>query len=94
MNNPNTATKRILVGLTLTAEPGKRIFVAGSFNRWRPDDIPMNAIDNHGLYLATMTVEQGLHQYKFIVDGQWQPDPNNPLRTPDGMGGANSVLHV
>ena len=36
----------------------------------------------------------GRHQYKFVVDGQWQADPLNPTRSSDGFGGENSVLEL
>jgi glycosidase len=31
-------------------------------------------------------------QYKFVVDGNWVPDPGNPNQIDDGYGGKNSVL--
>jgi enterochelin esterase family protein len=38
----------------------------------------------------------GLHHgewdYKFVVDGQWMPDPQNVDRRPDGSGGENAIL--
>jgi glycosidase len=30
-------------------------------------------------------------QYKFIIDGNWVPDPNNPSQVDDGVGGKNSL---
>jgi glycosidase len=32
--------------------------------------------------------------YKFVIDGVWMADPANPRTSPDGYGGANSVIRV
>ncbi|HVK78618.1 MAG TPA: glycogen-binding domain-containing protein [Kofleriaceae bacterium] len=34
----------------------------------------------------------GEHQYRFIVDGTWIADPNNPDQVPNGLGGFNSLV--
>lgn len=49
-----------------------------------------------GRWTTTTLVEPiGRHLYKFIVDGtMWIPDPTNPVREADGVGGFNSVLDV
>jgi hypothetical protein len=36
----------------------------------------------------------GTYEYKFCVDGHWQPDPENPNFTPNDLGTLNSVLIV
>jgi glycosidase len=32
--------------------------------------------------------------YKFVVDGSWMPDPENPRKSPDGYGMFNSVVRA
>jgi len=32
--------------------------------------------------------------YKFVVDGTWMPDPENPRKSPDGYGNFNSVVRA
>src|SRR5207249_4644492 len=34
----------------------------------------------------------GVHFYKYIVDGHWTHDPAHPMVEPDGCGGFNSVF--
>ena len=37
----------------------------------------------------------GRHSYKLVLDGNlWMDDPANPKKTPDGLGGLNSVVDV
>ena len=74
--------------------PGKRVSVAGSFNAW---DINANVMRDvgGGTYEATVTVNPGRYQYKFVVDGHvWTHDPDNNRSEPDGHGGRNSVVTV
>jgi hypothetical protein len=34
------------------------------------------------------------YYYKFVIDGYWVADPDNPDTVSDGMGGVNSVLDL
>ncbi len=70
------------------------VFLAGSFNDWSDSKTRMTDPDNDGTYTVTMLLPQGTYQYKFVVDGKWQQDPNNPESADDGYGGQNSVLKV
>jgi hypothetical protein len=78
----------------LFALPGfseaRSVFLAGSFNGWKPDALPMQKTAagwQLPLYLA-----EGTHTYKFLVDGRWYVDPANAEKVPDGTGGLNSVI--
>jgi hypothetical protein len=63
---------------------------AGEFNAWSPSANPMTRGAN-GAWSAIVPLPAGEHQYKFVVDGQWVPDPENPVTAGD-MG--NSVVRV
>ena len=52
---------------------------------------PMTQVEE-GVYVAELPVSLGRHQYKFIVDGKWIPDPANEQRENDGQNGENSVI--
>ncbi len=70
----------------------KKVFLAGSFNDWKPDAVPMRRTQNGWevpLYLA-----EGTHTYKFVADGRWLADPTNKETVPDGHGEANSVIRL
>lgn len=58
-------------------ETAKKVYIAGSFNKWNPRSIPMKKINNH--WEAQVYLPQGKNLYKFIVDGQWVGDKSNPL---------------
>jgi len=70
----------------------KKVYVAGSFNDWRENELKMNLIDsdwNLPIYLP-----DGIYNYKFIVDGDWILDPSNPEVRSDGAGHKNSFLSI
>ncbi|MBK7215331.1 MAG: glycogen-binding domain-containing protein [Bacteroidales bacterium] len=50
--------------------------LAGSFNAWNPDELFMRR-DSSGWSLPYV-LAKGNYEYKFIVDGQWMGDPDNP----------------
>jgi 1,4-alpha-glucan branching enzyme len=52
-----------------------RVFLAGSFNAWDPTEHPLKK-DGNGLWKTTKTLDQGIYQYRFIVDGEWKVDPS------------------
>lgn len=75
------------------ATPPGSVSLAGSFPA-APWDAPkpMADPDGDGRWTLDVPVPPGEHQYKFIVDGSWIPDPDNPDTTDDGFGGRNSVF--
>ncbi|MDP6986650.1 MAG: alpha-amylase family glycosyl hydrolase [Phycisphaerales bacterium] len=79
---------------TLAEQPkAERVFLAGGFNGWSASATPMH-IDPTGDWTVSLTLDPGLHHYKYIRDGQWMPDPRNPDRQPDGYGGENTLLRL
>ena len=73
-------------------DEARKVFLSGTFNDWKPDDIRMQRKGN--AWVATIDLPGGKHWYKFIVDGKWIVDPVNPFREHDGMGNINSVVVV
>ncbi|MCL5030427.1 MAG: alpha-amylase family glycosyl hydrolase [Bacteroidetes bacterium] len=63
----------------------------GTFNGWNRNNLPMNR-DANGIYHISIPLEAGRYEYKYFVDGKELVDPNNPVKTPNGMGDFNSVL--
>ena len=73
----------------------RRIYLAGSFNGWNPsDDYVLRDDDGDGTYSVTVRLARGVHQYKFVIDGQWVQDPHAPGMTPDGFGSSNGSIEV
>lgn len=78
-------------------QPGEtpgHVFVAGDFNGWSSTANPMLPAD--GAFEAAVPLDNGVHYYKFIVDGQWTNDPasDTALEVPDNYGGKNSAVLI
>jgi 1,4-alpha-glucan branching enzyme len=55
----------------LCSAPGRnQVFLAGSFNGWRTDELPMGE-SKPGLWSAAVRLPPGDHQFKFFADGEW-----------------------
>ncbi len=79
------------VSLELVRPGAKQVFVAGSFNEWKPEKTPL-APSGKDRWVGDLTVRPGRHEYLFVVDGQWIPDPNAKEYVANPFGGKNSVL--
>ena len=78
---------------TYTDPAAEEVFIAGDFNNWKKNTSPMKKNEN-GVYTAELKLEPGNYNYKFVVDGNWITDPDNPKTSSDGYGGVNSVVVV
>ena len=81
------------VHLELVKPEAKSVAVAGSFNEWKPERTPLVPLGN-GQWKGDLDVKPGRHEYLFVVDGQWLPDPNAKESVANPFGGKNSVLIV
>lgn len=77
-----------------TADGAKRVTVAGTFNGWNANASEMTPTGG-GVFQTTMRVPTGMHEYKFVVDGQWISGANVPLEiaaSPDHSGHTGTRL--
>jgi Glycogen recognition site of AMP-activated protein kinase len=81
------------VSLEFVKPGAKQVAVAGSFNDWKPERMPLTQAAN-GRWIGDLAVKPGRHEYLFVVDGQWLPDPNAKETVQNPFGGKNSVLTV
>ena len=73
-------------------EGARSVYLAGSFNNWRPRELQMKHTQSG--WELPLYLTEGPNTYKFIVDGQWYADESNPSHLPDGTGGFNSVMVI
>jgi Glycogen recognition site of AMP-activated protein kinase len=69
----------------------KQVFLAGTFNKWKPTDLLMSKTDSG--WIANVKLNAGKHFYKFIIDGNWVIDNDNKLNENDGEGNTNSAFY-
>ena len=83
--------KRGTVRFSIRAGDGmKKVFLTGDFTGWVP--VPMRK--RKGVFSATVPVPPGTHEYKLIVDGQWQNDPDNSNWVANPYGTLNTEMVV
>jgi hypothetical protein len=68
------------------------VALAGSFNNWNQSQYICGR--EGGEWICRTDLEPGKHAYKFIVDGNWLLDPDNPNTEDDDYGVKNSVIMV
>lgn len=81
------------VEFELDAPMAGEVCLAGEFNEWSPTADPMEK-GADGIWRITLSLKPGRYEYKFVVDGDYIEDPNNPDTVPDPFSGQNSVLTV
>ncbi len=72
------------------------VHLAGSFNGWSLHALPMHDRGD-GVYQALVKLSDGVHWYKFVVNGEvWINDPasDKEFEQPDGNYGVNSAVLV
>lgn len=77
----------------LSAPFAKTVSVAGSFTRWEQAPIDLTCQPD-GTWTVETPLPEGRHEYRFIVDGRWEDDPDCVLRAPNIFGTHNCVIEV
>lgn len=70
----------------------KEVLVTGTFNRWDETNFKMKRTKDG--WKVTLQLSPDVYEYKFIVDGKWMSDPNNPSKTPNEYDDFNSVIDI
>jgi glycosidase len=73
----------------------RRVMVTGDFNGWSREATPMIPDASH-VFRASVDLTEGVHYYKFLVDGRFTNDPHSDpeLEISDGFGGKNSAILI
>jgi len=81
------------VTFSCVAPEAKAVSLAGDFTNW--DRSPV-ALKKHvgGMWAKTISLEPGTYEYRLLVDGQWQDDPQCPQRVPNSYGTENCLRMV
>jgi hypothetical protein len=94
---PNTVAaapepSQVLIQFRLDAPDAQQVALAGDFTGWQAEyQLTRSA---PGVWTIVVPMQQGVHEYAFVVDGdRWTPDPLAPA-VQDGFGGTNSRIAV
>ena len=84
---------KVKVAFALLDLSAKGVSLSGDFNGWSPDAAPMKR-DDAGHWETTVALAPGRYEYKFVVDGEWIPDPLAHEHVWNLHGTLNSVIQV
>ena len=70
-----------------------QVVLVGDFTAWDQNPIPLKR-QKDGVWKAVVPLAPGLHEYRFVVDGQWRDDSQCPVRRSNPFGGENCVREV
>ena len=91
-NAPVITSEGVL--FSIDAPDATLVTIAGSFNGWNTYATELTKNDA-GVWSIMLPLQPGRrYQYKFLIDGFWIADPDNPDTAPDGHGGVNSIIHI
>jgi chromosome partitioning protein len=71
----------------------KSVRITGTFCDWSAKGLPLE-LGPDGTWSCQLDLASGAHEYRFIVDGAWLPDPHNAATVANEFGGANSMVVV
>jgi chromosome partitioning protein len=81
------------VVFSVFAPQAKEVYLAGDFNDWKTDKDSLMQPDN-GSWKKKINLKVGRYHYRFVIDGKWIEDPNNPLQETNPFGENDSVKEV
>lgn len=81
------------VKFTFSAPEAKKVFIAGTFNDWNTQSIPMIK-GRDGTWRIKMKLRQGKYEYKYFADGTWVQNVSDAELVPNSFGTYNCVISV
>lgn len=87
------APQRVNVVFSTFQPQARQVSVCGEFNGWSPEANPMEA-HGEGRWQTVLALEAGRYQYKFVIDGEWMPDPEAKQNVCNPFGTLNSVVEA
>jgi 1,4-alpha-glucan branching enzyme len=92
-NARSAGPELVPVRFEFTHPSATTVCVAGTFNHWQPEAKTLHPAGG-GRWHKEAELPPGTYEYRFVVDGQWIPDPLAKETVPNPFGGRNSVLRV
>lgn len=81
------------VVFSVQAQDAKEVYIAGDFNEWKVND--HSRMEQHnGVWRKKMRLSTGKYHYRFVIDGQWTEDINNPNKELNPYGTEDSLVEI
>lgn len=81
------------VVFSIYAPEAKEVYLAADFNNWELNQ--QSQMEQHnGNWTKRLRLFRGRYHYRFVIDGIWKEDPNNPKKEINPFGEMNSLIEV
>ena len=77
----------------LIAPEAKNVYITGDFNNWNTGEA-YKLTQKDGRWQRKINLKKGTYRYKFIIDGLWQHDSDNPQIKENSFGSFDSIVEV
>ncbi|MEW5801791.1 MAG: isoamylase early set domain-containing protein [bacterium] len=84
--------KRKRIVFTFHSPEAHNVALVGDFNNW--DYTKTMKKDKDGNWKARLDLEPGRYEYRYLVDGEWQNDPECQKLQTNQFGTQNCILEV
>ncbi|MBU1906441.1 MAG: AAA family ATPase [Candidatus Omnitrophica bacterium] len=78
---------------SISAPWAKEVYLVGEFNNWQANNLSRMDLNN-GSWVKKLHLKDGRYRYRFVVDGVWIEDVNNPSKGTNPYGGMDSLVEV
>ena len=92
-NKSKQKIKRRRVTFSFESSDAKEVILIGDFNNWSKIKHPMKS-NNDGMWNKSVMIPPGRYEYKFLVDRQWEEDPQNDQICLNSFGTYNNVFNL
>ena len=86
--------KKTKIVFSLRAPEDASVQIAGDFNDWTPEHLELTLNGKGSVWQKTIALSTGDYQYKYLINGNWIPDPENMGVVDDPFGNKNSIISV
>jgi 1,4-alpha-glucan branching enzyme len=78
---------------SFTAPDAQTVQLAGDFNSWDPAVNPLKK-SAKGVWKINLNLSPGRYEYRFLVDGTWQNDPQCSAHVANPFGEENCLIVI
>ena len=91
---PSPEQRREEIILSLKAPKAREVFLTGDFNHWQVNEMSRMELRDDGRWIKRLQLKPGRYKYRFVVDGQWRNDPENPNYQRNPFGSVDSLFEI
>jgi chromosome partitioning protein len=78
---------------SVSAPEAKDVYLVGEFNKWQLNE-SARMMQNNGTWSSKINLNSGKYRYRFVIDGNWIEDSNNPFKEVNPYGSVDSLIEI